>query len=55
MRDLVTLEPKIAIVLLSSLEFGGLIHLCAKANPNLLLESYFGSDSVYSLGLPSQF
>ena len=46
-------QPKIAIVLLSSFEFGGLIYLCAKANPNLLLESYIGSDSVYSLGPPS--
>ena len=46
-------QPKIALVLLSSLEFGGLIYLYAKVNPNLLLESYIGSDRVYSLGLPS--
>ena len=48
-------QPKIALVLLSSLEFGGLIYLYAKANPNLLLESYIGSDRVYSLGLPSHW
>lgn len=57
MADLVTalkfFQPKIAIVLLSTLEFGELIHLCAKANPNLILETYIGPDSEYSLGLPS--
>lgn len=57
MTDLVTtlnfFQPKITIELLSSLEFGDLIHLCAEANPNLLLESYIGPNSEYSLGQPS--